>query len=80
MSLRPLLDGSADSVREAAISFWGNAVSVRTANHRLVARKKKGAYSNIELYDLRETPDPLQNIAASEPALVKDLLSEIPKP
>ena len=77
-SLRPLLDGSARSVRDAAVSYWGKAVTVRTATHRLIATRTSGGWSGKELYDLRQSPDPVENLAATEPDMVKRLLDLMP--
>ena len=78
LSLRPLLDGSADSVRKAAVSYWGNAVSVCTATNRLIVTRADATWSKKELYNLGETPDPVKNLAAVQPDLVKRLLKLIP--
>jgi arylsulfatase A-like enzyme len=78
LSLRPLLDGSAASLREAAVSYWGKAVTVRTATHRLIVARTGNAWSGEELYDLRQTPDPVENLAATQPDLVKRLLRFVP--
>ena len=51
-SLVPILNGSAESVRDVAVSHWGNAISIRSDRHRLVYREKNGVVSNIELFDL----------------------------
>lgn len=77
-SLRPLLDGSAASVREAAVSYWNKAVSVTTGTHRLIATRKGGDWSGIELYDLRETPDPVGNLADQQPDVVRRMLGMMP--
>jgi arylsulfatase A-like enzyme len=77
-SLRPLLDGSASSVREAAVSYWNRAVSVTTGTHRLIATRKGGDWSGIGLYDLRETPDPVSNLADRQPDVVRRMLEMIP--
>ncbi len=75
LSLRPLLDGSATSVRDAAVSYWGKAVTVRTGTYRLIARRTANTWSGRELYDMRRTPDPVENLAEAQPALVKRLLA-----
>jgi arylsulfatase A-like enzyme len=77
-SLRPLLDGSAESVRDAALSFYEQAVTVRTATHRLIATRTGNDWSGLELYDLRQSPDPVDNLAAQQPELVKQLLGLLP--
>ncbi|MEK6236998.1 MAG: sulfatase, partial [Planctomycetales bacterium] len=77
-SLMPLLTGDRRKVREAAVSYWKNSTSVRTATHRLIASMKNGEADRVELYSLKDGPDPTDNLAASEPELVKKLLSFLP--
>lgn len=73
-SLRPLLDGTASSVRPTAVSFFGDGVTVRTLSQRLIYRRDaNGKISDQELYDVQTTPDPLDNIAADHPKLVDEL-------
>ncbi|MEX1224802.1 MAG: sulfatase, partial [Pirellulales bacterium] len=72
-SLAPVLTGEQEQVREAAVSFWGGAVSVRTPTHRLIVSGK-----NVELYDHSEEPDAMQNVAAEAPELVKRLRQYVP--
>lgn len=74
-SLLPLLDGTAQQVRAVACSYWRQAVSVRSPTHRLIVRTRaSGAKRSVELYDLTDGPDPMRNLAASQPALVTELL------
>lgn len=73
-SLAPLLNSSEDEIREAALSYWGAAVSIRTKTHRLIAKHVKDVPSNLELYDIRESQDPLHNCAAEQPERVQHLL------
>ena len=61
LSLRPLIDGTFDSIRKAAVSYWGKDVTVCTATNRLIATRTGDAWSKKELYDLRESPDPVTN-------------------
>ncbi len=79
-SLVPLLKGETESVRDFSLSYWGDAVSVRTRSHRLSAKvnhKSGDEFSKIELYDIRDTPDPVENLVDSEPELVEQLLGDI---
>lgn len=81
-SLVPLCTGEEDAVREASLSYWGAARSVRTATHRLIVTRGKGegrALSRIELYDVTTTPDPVHDLAAEEPELVQRLLEYLPR-
>ncbi|MCH7726290.1 MAG: sulfatase-like hydrolase/transferase [Planctomycetes bacterium] len=75
-SLRPLLDNPEASFRDAATSYWRNAVTVRTKTHRLVVARNGNELKNIELYDIRKTSDPVKNLAAQEPELVNALIAE----
>lgn len=78
-SLRPLLSGTpAASIHDAAVSFNGAAVSVRSPSHRLIARTEGGTPQDIELYDLTESLDSSENVAAQQPEVVRELLKQIP--
>lgn len=84
-SLVPVLKGQKEQVRRSATSYWRNAISVRTMSHRLIAQKKKNTepgqnpYSNVELYDVSRSLDPLENLATDSPKLVSELLQRMPK-
>jgi len=78
LSLRPLLDGSAASVRKGAVSYWGKAVTVCTPTYRLLASRSDSGWSGKELYDLRQTPDPVENLTATRSDLVQSLLGLVP--
>ncbi len=78
LSLRPLLDGSTRSIRETAVSYWEKAVTIRTDTHRLIAIRNGGGWSGQELYDMRQTPDPVENLAASQPDLIKSMIRLVP--
>ncbi len=54
-SLSPLLNNPDADIREAALSYWRSAVSVRTKTHRLIAGKAGNDRSNLELYDIGES-------------------------
>ncbi len=79
-SLRPLLDGTATSVRPCAISYWGKAVSVRSDAYRLIARRGKRALTDVELYRVSNGDDPTDNIAATLPKIVEQLTRYIKIP
>ncbi|MCR9115405.1 MAG: sulfatase [bacterium] len=76
-SLASTLKGESDSVREAAVSFWGNAISIRTNTHRLITTSTKQGRRN-ELYDLSSDRDERRNIAAENPEVVAELLKHLP--
>jgi arylsulfatase A-like enzyme len=77
-SLAPILSGEQTSVRGAAVSYWGDAVSVRSETHRLIVGKNKGQpYS--ALYDLSQDPDSMKDISDSHPELVEQLRRQIPQ-
>ena len=80
VSLAPVLRGKTASVREHATSYWRDAISVRSATHRLVAKVKAGKVLRTELYDLREDIDTVENIADREPGISGQLTKAIPKP
>lgn len=77
-SLRPLLTGDKATIHEAAFSYWGAAVSVRTPDHRLITSLGKSGPTKTELYDMRQGPDPVENVADQKPELVKTLLNGLP--
>lgn len=77
-NLAPVLDGSRSRVREAALSYWQDAISVRTDTHRLIVRQTETGYSNTELYNIRHSPDPVKNLASSNPARVRRLMQHLP--
>jgi arylsulfatase A-like enzyme len=77
-SLQPILSGERESVRDAAISYWQSAVSIRTPTHRLIVKRGKDRLSDVELYDIRETPDPLNNLADKEPELIEQMRKYLP--
>jgi arylsulfatase A-like enzyme len=79
VSLKPVLSGKKESVRDTAISYWGDAVSVRSKTHRLIAKVQKQKVVRTELYDLSEDQDSITNIARQQEAVVKKLLSQIPE-
>lgn len=62
LSLRPLLDGTTNSIRDTATSYWGDAVTIRTLADRLIYTHIGKTQSKIELYDMRHTPDPVDKI------------------
>ena len=78
VSLAPIITGQRDAVRDHALSYWGNAISIRTADHRLVLREHgNDAPTDIELYaiDGDATPSQTQfnNIAGDHPEIVERL-------
>lgn len=77
VSLVPLLTGKKKQVRDTAISYWGNAISLRTNDHRLIVSPTKQG-KNIELYDLKNVPDERLNIAGENENLVAELLKKVP--
>ena len=60
-------------MRQYALSYWRDAVSVRSKSHRLVAKVKNGKIINSELYDLGENIDTVENVAGSNPGIVAQL-------
>lgn len=78
VSLKPVLTGEKESVRETAISYWGDAVSVRSKTHRLIAKVQKQKVVHTELYDLSEDQDSIENLAEMDSKTLELLLSQIP--
>jgi arylsulfatase A-like enzyme len=77
-SLLPLLKNESREIRKAAISYWGNTISVRTQTHRLIAKTGKDGPTNVELYELANGPDPVDNVTAKQPNVVKRLIGLLP--
>ena len=78
VSLASIVDGSSDKVRDVAVSFWrNNQVSIRDDQHRLIVQMQKGKPNKVELYDIRETPDPVENLASEKPDVVAKLLQSV---
>jgi arylsulfatase A-like enzyme len=74
-SLVPVLTGERDALRDHALSFWGQTVSLRTTTHRLIARPlTDGSFVDVELYDLASGEDPLRDMSGGDPRLALDLL------
>jgi hypothetical protein len=70
--------GETTPLRDAALSYWRSAVSVRTPTHRLIATIGKHGLRNPELYDLRQSPDPVKNLATDQTATATRMLRLIP--
>ncbi|MCH2662060.1 hypothetical protein MK163_16585, partial [bacterium] len=68
-SLKPVLDGGADTHREDAVAALDNFRCLRTATHKYIHNHN----DRHELYDLVADPDELHNIAAEQPELATDL-------
>ncbi|QDU36845.1 Choline-sulfatase [Maioricimonas rarisocia] len=76
-SLRPVLEDADASVRDSAISYWRNGITVRTQTHRLIATRGKEGFRNVELYDASTGFDPVRNLADDSPEVVEELLMKI---
>lgn len=72
VSLRPSLE-SPDGGGHPAFAYQGNARTIRTATHRLIAHTG----GQLELYDHRTAEGETRNLAASEPELAARLLQEL---
>lgn len=73
-SLVPILRNETGQIREGALTFWRDSVSVRTASHRLIATAKEGEWRNVELYDLSDDLDAAENVVAAQPDRVESML------
>jgi len=78
VNLEPLIEEPDAQVRQAAYSFWGPAITVRTSSHRLVAVKKEKAWKELELYDGTTGFDPVRNLAGENPEVVREMLKLLP--
>ena len=79
VSLAPILKKEKKSVRKYAISYWRNAVSVRSQSHRLVAQIKNGEIINKELYKLKVNLSTTTQSESNNSKLEKELIKAIPK-
>lgn len=77
VSLVPVLKNETDYIRDGAITYWRDTVSIRTQNHRLISTWNGEAWTDIELYDMTEGPDSSVNIADENPELVEKMLNRI---
>jgi arylsulfatase A-like enzyme len=79
-SLRPILRKPGKSIHDSVISYWGDAVSVRDDEYRMIARREKGSgeYSGAELYDVRDSADPVEDVVENELKQVKKLMEYLP--
>lgn len=76
--MTPILRDPETTVRDAALSFWGKAVSVRTKHHRLITSMVDGKYGDFELFDRSTGFDPVRNLASENMSVVRELLRHIP--
>ncbi len=73
-SLAPILRGEASDVREQARSYWGDTVSIRSANYRLIARLSDSQGDlGRELYAAEEAPDPVHELSEELPDVLDQL-------
>jgi iduronate 2-sulfatase len=72
VSLRPLLE-SPEGTGHPAFSYQGNARTIRTASHRLIAHKN----GQLELYDHRTAEGETRNLVAEESDLAARLLEQL---
>ena len=79
VSLAPVLKKEKKLVRKYAISYWRNAVSVRSQSHRLVAQIKNGEIINKELYNLKAKLSTTTQSESNNSKLEKELIKAIPK-
>ena len=79
-SFTKVLDGGQANHNDTVLSFWGNAIGVRSSTHRLLARRDgKGGFTDIELHDMQQSIDSTSNVADANPALVAELVANLPK-
>ena len=79
VSLAPILKKEKKSVRKHAISYWRNAVSVRSQSHRLVAQIKNGEIINKEIYDLKVKLNTTKKSESNNSKIEKELIEAISK-
>ena len=77
-SLAKILTKPNAKVRDAALSYWRDCITVRTQSHRLVVTRKNDKLSKVELYDQSTEFDPVQNKASDHPEVVEQLKAFLP--
>ena len=77
-SLAKILAKPNAKVRDAALSYWRDGITVRTQSHRLVVTRKNDKLSKVELYDKSTEFDPMQNKASAHPEVVEQLKAFLP--
>lgn len=77
-SLAGILSNPKATVRDAALSYWRDGITVRTKTHRLIVTSRDGQFKNEELYDESTNFDPVQNKASTEPDMVNKLKTYLP--
>ena len=77
-SLAKVLDDLSAKVRDAALSYWRDGITVRTQSHRLIVTRINGLLSKVELYDQSTGFDPVKNKAENNPAVVERLKVYLP--
>ena len=78
VSLVPLLDGSSSQVRTACAAWFGNAATLRTDEHRLVARRKGDEWTDVQVFRIGASVDPSRTTFVEDPELVDSLLARLP--
>ena len=78
ISLAPVFDNPGYKVKQAAYSYWGNCITVRTERYRL-SRFYKNGKEVIELYDHLNDPNESVNVAGDYPEKVKELMPILKK-
>lgn len=73
VSLRPLLEGKASSVKPGAMTYWEDEQAVRTRDWRLITSGNPGSWSNTELYDLRNGPESGEEVSDEHPDVTRKL-------
>ncbi len=79
VSLRPLLEGKADTLKPGAVTYWGDGQSVRTRNWRLITSGDPGNWKDKELYDLRKGPETGNNVGDEYPEVSRKLQKYLKK-
>lgn len=78
-SLRPQLEDPAAPTRKPARGFWtAGQRTIRTDRWRLIAHPSpSGGAPGVELFDMLNDPHEANNVAATEPATVSELLRQL---
>ena len=79
ISQMPVLVNHQHAVRDVVLSYWRDQVSARSKTHRIVAKKSKDGWQNVELYDMTKKDGPWVNRSDEQPNITASLLKLLPE-
>ncbi|MCG2590882.1 sulfatase [Rhodohalobacter sulfatireducens] len=75
ISLVPVLNNETDFIRDGSLTFWRNAVSVRSQDYRLISTwsNEDQSWTDTELYNMSMAPDPATDISDENTEIVEEM-------